>query len=245
MTYGEDLAYVHDAGHGELALAAAETLIELLRRTWRPPGRVVDLGCGSGVLARALGDAGYPVTGFDLSAAMIALARRRAPDADLRVGSFLEAELPPCVAVTAIGECFSYLFDERVASGGIDTLFARIHRALEPRGVLLFDVAAPGRVRGLSPQRNWRTGDDWAVLVEVDEDVVGRRLTREITTFRRVGAGQDDPWRRSHEVHRLRLYDRRELDARLRAAGFRVRSIGGYGSLRFAHGHLGFCARRG
>ena len=240
MSYGEDLAYIHDVGHGEPARAAAAALVDLLRRTGRTAGRVVDLGCGSGILARVALDAGYDVTGFDLSEAMIETARRRAPGADLRVASFLDAEIPPCAAVTAIGECFSYLFDLEVAGAGLDRLFARIHRALEPRGLLLFDVAAPGRVRGRSPQRSWREGEDWAVLVEVDEDPAARRLTRSITTFRSTG----EAWRRDHEVHALRLYDRRELEARLRATGFRVRPLAGYGALRFAPGHIGFCARK-
>jgi SAM-dependent methyltransferase len=240
MTYRDDLTYIHDVGHGDLARAAAATLLDALRRAGGTGGRVVDLGCGSGILARALGDAGYEVTGIDQSEAMIAAARRRAPAADLRVASFLDAEIPRCVAVTAIGECFSYLFDDRVAGAGLDRLFARVHAALEPRGLLLFDVAAPGRVRGRSPQRSWREGDDWAVLVELDEDVGSRLLTRDIRTFRAQGTA----WRRDHEIHRLRLHDRRDLEARLRAAGFRVRPLAGYEGLRFAPGHIGFCARK-
>jgi SAM-dependent methyltransferase len=238
--YGNDLTYIHDTGHGDLARAAAQTVIAVLRRTGRERGRVVDLGCGSGIFARALLDAGFDVTGFDLSEAMIATARRRAPQADLRVSSFIDAEMPTCVAVTAIGECFSYLFDEKVAGGGLDRLFDRVYRALEPRGLFLFDVASPGRLRGASPQRYWREGEDWAVLVETNENAPERRLTRSITTFRRTG----EVWRRDHETHVLRLHGRRELESRLRAAGFRVRAIAAYGRLRFAPGQLGFCARK-
>jgi SAM-dependent methyltransferase len=238
--YGDDLVYIHDTGHGDLARAAAQMVVAILRRGGRERGRVVDLGCGTGIYARALLDAGYEVTGFDLSAPMIETARRRAPEADLRVASFLDADVPGCVAVTAIGECFSYLFDEKVAGQGLDALFTRVHRALEPRGIFLFDVAGPGRLRGASPQRSWREGDDWAVLVETDEDAPSRRLSRSIVTFRRVG----DAWRRAGETHVLRLHPRRELETRLRAAGFRVRSLAGYGTLRFAPGHLGFLARK-
>jgi SAM-dependent methyltransferase len=238
--YGDDLAFIHDAGYGDLARAAAGVTIDLLRRAGHRHGRVVELGCGSGIFARTLLDAGYDVTGFDLSEAMIATARRRAPEADLRVGSFLDADIPSCVAVAAIGEVFSYLFDPGVGVVPLDPLFGRIRAALEPRGLLVFDVAAPGRVRGKSPQRSWREGDGWAVLVEVDEDVIGCRLSRSIITFR--GAG--DTFRRDHELHVLRLYPRREIEASLRAAGFRVRPLGGYGELRLAPGHIAFCARK-
>jgi SAM-dependent methyltransferase len=240
--YKSDLTYIHDVGHGDLARAAAETLIESLRRRGRMEGRIVDLGCGSGILAELLLDAGYDVLGYDLSEAMIGTARRRAPRADLRVGSFLDAEIPPAIAVTAIGEVFSYLFDEQAAGAALDGLFARVHAALERRGVFLFDVVSPGRLRGASPQRYWRDGDDWAVLIEIDEDPVECRLERSITTFRQIGPQQG--WRRDHEVHRLREHVRAELGARLRAVGFRVRSLGGYRAMRFGPGHIGFCARK-
>jgi SAM-dependent methyltransferase len=238
--YGVDLTYIHDVGYGDLSRAAAQTVIAALRRLGRERGRVVDLGCGSGIYARALLDAGYDVTGYDLSAAMIEIARRRAPEADLRVASFLEAEIPPCIAVTAIGECFSYLFDEKAAGEGLDRLFERVHGALERRGLFVFDVVAPGRLRGASPQRYWREGADWAVLVEIDEDVIARRLTRAITTFRRVG----EAWRRDGEVHVQRSHLRSEIETSLRSVGFRVRALRAYGEMRFAPGHIGFCARK-
>ena len=241
--YKSDLAYVHDVGHGDLARAAAATLLAALRRRGRTSGRVVDLGCGSGILAELLLDAGYDVTGFDLSEAMITTARRRAPRADLRVASFLDAELPSgAVAVTAIGEVFSYVFDEQAADAALDGLFARVYAALERRGVFLLDVASPGRLRGASPQRYWREGDDWTVLIEVDEDPLECRLSRAITTFRKVGPHEG--WRRDHEVHHLREHPRSELELRLRAAGFRVRSLAGYGALRLGLGHSALCARK-
>jgi ubiquinone/menaquinone biosynthesis C-methylase UbiE len=48
--------------------------------------RILDAGCGSGPLFAALRDRGAIVTGFDKSAGMLELARRRlGDDADLRV----------------------------------------------------------------------------------------------------------------------------------------------------------------
>src|SRR5262249_4464567 len=119
-------------------------------------------------------------------------------------------------------------------------LFRRIHDALVPGGLLLFDVAAPGRVPGPGPQRLWREGEDWAVLVEIEENKAKRLLTRRITSFRKVGA----LYRRDREVHRQRLFERAELTQQLRDAGFRVRTLAGYGSLRFARGLVGFLARK-
>ena len=73
--YRNDLAYIHDAGFGQIARAAAPVLLDALRRQGTVRGLVVDLGCGSGILARDVVDAGYEVLGIDISQAMIALAR--------------------------------------------------------------------------------------------------------------------------------------------------------------------------
>src|SRR5271169_3577488 len=97
--YRDDLAYIHDAGFGGVARAAAPVLLYALRHQRILGGLVVDLGCGSGLLARAVCDAGYDVLGIDISEAMAALARNRVPHGQFRVESLLTAQLPPCVAV--------------------------------------------------------------------------------------------------------------------------------------------------
>lgn len=65
------------------------------REAWRrlllgvlppPPARIVDLGCGTGTLARLLIDAGYDVTGLDVSPAMLERARAKVPEARFVLG---------------------------------------------------------------------------------------------------------------------------------------------------------------
>jgi len=237
--YRDDLAYIHDAGFGGFAGKSAPWLLDLFRSHGIARGTVVDLGCGSGIWAEALVNAGYDVVGFDISAAMIALSQRRVPAAEFCHASFLDAKLPPCVAVTAMGEIFCYLFDSQNTLAQLARFFRRAFEALCPLGLLVFDVATPGRV-GEVHRRGYTEGEGWACLFEADEDRQRRILTRRITSFRKVGK----LYRRDHEVHRLRLYDRAELASRLRTAGFRVRAVDGYGEMRFPPGYVGFVARK-
>jgi SAM-dependent methyltransferase len=237
--YRADLAYIHDAGFGSFALAASQTLLGLLRAQGVRAGRVVDLGCGSGILAAALVKAGYDVLGFDISSAMVELSRRRVPRATFRRASVLDAEIPPCAAVTAVGEIFNYLFDPRQSPAQLTKIFRRVHRALAPNGVFLFDAALLGRVPG-GTRRSYNEDADWACLFEAREDKRKKLLTRRITTFRRVGG----VYRRASEVHRLRLYERQELLAPLEKLGFRVRTVRSYGAVKFPPGYLGFIARK-
>src|SRR5215831_1554392 len=92
--YQRDLAYVHDVGFGRFAEGAAAGVLRILRAAGICGGLVVDLGCGSGLWARRLTDAGYSVLGIDLSADMIALARKRVPEGLFRAGSFLDVDFP-------------------------------------------------------------------------------------------------------------------------------------------------------
>ena len=240
MAYSEDLAFVHDAGFGDFARGAAPHLLALLRRAGIASGLVVDLGCGSGIWARALTDAGYDILGVDLSPAMLALARRRDPAARFRRASALRTPLPRCRAVTALGETLGYLFDEEAGREPLRALFRRIHAALEPGGLLVFDLCVTGRPRAGTLRAGFRQGEGWAVGYRVETDLAARLLTREITTFRRVGRH----YRRRFERHRVRLYPAASVARQLRQCGFRARIVRSFGTHALPAGVRGFVARK-
>ncbi len=238
--YGEDLAYIHDVGHAEFALRTAPGIIRILERSGIREGRVVDLGCGSGILARELVDAGYGVVGIDISEAMIEISRRKVPEAEFRVGSLFEAEIPPCDAVTAVSEVLNYLFGG-TAHGGLAGLFRRVHDALNPEGVFVFDLLGPGQIAARGGKtRAFSEGDDWVVAVDKEEDPATEILSRRIISFRKVG----DHYRRDDETHRQRLYEPARVAGELRRSGFRVRILRSYGSHPLAKAHRVFVARK-
>jgi SAM-dependent methyltransferase len=62
-----------------------------LERTGLEPGwRVLDIGCGAGSFLRLVADDGAEPSGLDASEGLIAFARARLPQADLRVGEMEE-----------------------------------------------------------------------------------------------------------------------------------------------------------
>jgi len=234
--YGTDLAYIHHTGYADFVLRAAPGLLRILRQSKLRGGLVVDLGCGGGLWARELTQHGYDVFGVDISPAMIALARETAPQARFRAGSFLTVDLPPCVAVTALGEVLNYTFDRRNGRE-LARFFKRVHDALKPSGLFIFDVAGPNRELGRSARR-WSAGRDWAILLETSTRA--DRLTRAMTVFRKTGIG----YRRSEEVHHLRIYRPGDILQSLRKAGFSPSQLRAYGRLRLERGLAGFVARR-
>ena len=112
-------------------------------------------------------------------------------------------------------------------------LFRRVHASLEAGGSLLFDIVT---TRADRHGHAAREGRDWAILVRWHTDLARRRLTREMTVFRRVGRA----WRRRREVHVQHLFEAATVERTLRESGFKVRRLRRYrrrlaasGSIRF------------
>ena len=235
--YGADLAVAHHEGFGFIARGAAATVLEA---GLPPGGLVVDLGSGSGILARLLTDAGFDVLGVDISSHMVRLAEAEAPAATFVCAPLLDVDLPTCVAVTAVGEILNYGFDPRHRLDALDDLFDRVAAALVPGGLFLFDVAGPGRA---GPDRTYQTfydHDDSTLFSRADEDAAGTTLVRRITLFHRIG----ETYRRTDESHMLHLYPPNDVEDRLRRAGFAVRRVDGYGDAALPPGLHGFVATR-
>lgn len=225
--YSIDLAHIHDTRFGDFADAVAPHLLRILRQAGIRSGRIVEVGCGSGRLARHLTDRGYQVHGSDVSPAMIRLARRHAPRARFMVASLADLKVPRCDAVVGLGEVVTYV------GGGLPALsrfFARVHDALEPGGLFVFDFMQSATGRTFATKTH--EGDGWSMAVRADYDRASRTLTRRMAIVRRIGGRT----RRSRETHRVHIYSRREIRTALVRAGFRdiamTQALGDYRLLK-------------
>jgi SAM-dependent methyltransferase len=237
--YGGDLAAAHHKGFGHLARGAAPVLLAALPAD-AASGLVVDLGCGSGILARLLTDTGFAVLGVDISPDMVALAATVAPAARFVCSPLLDVDLPSCVAVAAVGEILNYAFDPRHGDEVLAEIFGRVAAALRPGGVFVFDVAGPGRAGPARSTQNVHDTGESVVVSRAEEDEAGTTLVRKITLFRRHG----ELYRRSDEEHVLHLHRPEHVEAALREAGFEVRRIDRYGDVALPPGLHGFVAVR-
>ncbi len=236
--YEDDLAYIQAAGFSGFATGAAPAIVARLRAARLPVRTVVDVGCGAGVITRALTDAGFDVLAIEPSRALLAIARTAAPAARFRNASVYEATLGSCGAILAVGEPLTYHSRDADGDELVQRFFRSAASALAPGGPFIFDVIVtegpPLDAKG------WSGTDDWVILYETREEPAARRLTRTIETFRREG----DLYRRGREVHEVRLFEKAAVRSWLDSAGFDVETANAYGAQLLGPRRLAFFATR-
>lgn len=146
------------------------------------PRSVLDAGCGTGRVAIELARRGMEVVGIDADPAMLATARRRAPELDWRLADLATVELAPSCFDAAVlaGNVMIFL-----APGTEAAVLSNLAGALRPGGLLVagFQVDdrelsverydALCRATGLSlaeryvawDRRPWVPGSQYAVSV--------------------------------------------------------------------------------
>jgi SAM-dependent methyltransferase len=234
--YQPDLAWVHHTGYSRHVERTCAGIVQLLREGGLSAGaRVLDVGCGSGLLARELLAAGFAVHGVDASPAMIELARDYARGANFDVVRLptglptgVEGALPEADAVVSTGHVLNYL-DTRA---DIVQALGELARAVRPAGVLAIDLMT-GRYleRNDIDEGHAKVEEDWTIVTRYSRPEPCR-FDRTITVFRRVGDG----WRRSDEQHRNLTFDAEDALNVLRANGIDAHCRAAFGDEKLPEG---------
>ena len=208
---------MHHTGYSQHVERCSAGIVRLLHDAVRSGGRVLDVGCGSGLLARRLFAEGYAVTGVDASPAMIELAREHAPGASFEVVRLptrappgAHRGLPESDAVVSTGYVLNYL-----DRGEIALALTELAQALRPGGLIAIDLMTETFAQQSESRATYaKVADDWVILTRFSRPQPDR-LDRDITVFRRAG----EVWRRSDEHHRNVTFDAQEALQILRDNG--------------------------
>jgi SAM-dependent methyltransferase len=214
----DELTREHDyeAWTGHLERAA--------RRAGLRGRRLLDAACGTGKSFMPFLGRGYEVMAFDVSPEMVALARAKAPEADLFVEDLRSL---PAVGefdlITCLDDSLNYL----TGDGELDLALAGLARNLAPGGVLVFDLNTISTYRTAFARDTtldgggvflaWRGGCS-------DSERPGCIATLTVEAFRAGGSGH---WERVTSIHRQRHHTRPEVERALATAGLAATGVFG------------------
>lgn len=166
-------------------------------------GAVLDLGCGTGNSTIPLSRRQLEVTGLDSSVEMLAVARRKAPYLDWRLGEFTSFSTGRShdLAVSLFDSLNNLLSREELLR-----TFRRVAAHLRPGGLFLFDantsvgLAEPwegGRVEGWEGEVHYRWTHSYDPLcqlarIEVSWECDGRHFS-EVHHERPIDIGEVEP----------------------------------------------------
>lgn len=194
-----------------------QALVERYRLRVR---RVLDLACGTGNVAMRLAKLGYEVWGIDLSAPMVAEARRKAQEEGLQmhyeVQDAAKLQLPVQFdLVVSLFDSLNYI----LAPEALQEVFRRVYAHLRAGGAFFFDVNTEYALReGLFDQDNLGSRRRLLYRWKSRYDEETKLCTVEMEFWLRDEKGE--PSLHFTEVHRQRAYGLDELTHMLQLAGF-------------------------
>ena len=150
-----------------------------------PPGRALDLGCGTGLSGLALKPFARRLEGLDLSPRMLSQARARNLYATLHEADLLDflPRHPNTYDLIAAADVLNYL-------GELGPAFTAIASALKPGGTALFSLEAGAAPVTLGEGMRFRHNPDHALALAQDAGLT--LVAREDAVLRRE-KGQDVP----------------------------------------------------
>src|SRR5918993_5288327 len=131
---------IAEGWHASRRAFTAKRYVEMLAARLEPGASVLDLGCGTGEpVARYLAGEGFRVVGVDESAAMLEIARRVVPEAELIRADMCELELDEQFAAAVAWDSLFHVERERHQS-----VFDKLASLLSPGGLLLLSAGGTG-----------------------------------------------------------------------------------------------------
>lgn len=186
--------------------------------------RILDLGCGTGVIFPDLINYGYIINAIDRSPAMLDVARATlgssASSVNLQVGDMrdLDPGLGPVDMVLGLD-----VLNEVNNLREIETTFQSVNRVLEPGKFFIFDLYTIQGLteRGLSREQILYNDDELVVFITNFYDYERQMNTRHFIIFQREGAA----WVRREAQRTLRAFPTPAIASLLQRNGFNIRQV--------------------
>jgi len=212
----ERLSRVYDFQWTRVAYRYVDLVRSAAEKRGLVSARILDLACGTGILATSLAGEGHSVLGIDVSPEMIDVARAKAGDlsnVEFRVQNMADREVSEAYdIVTCTFNSINYL----TTAEQMIRMFGGVASALKENGVFLFDSNTERLYE------NHHSGTDEHIF---DGEHVHQELTYDPVNLeaRTVFCFSDG----SFELHRQRPYDLRALEPLMNHSGLTILEIYG------------------
>ena len=173
----------------ELEYQVPEALANLVRPGLEADAFAIDLGCGTGLVGKALAGSGARLTGIDLSPRMLEIAARRGAYAKLEQSELVDAlaRMPAgCARAVLSADVFIYI-------GDLAAVFGAVARVLAPQGLFAFSVE--GLESGsyqLQPTGRYAQSPAYLRALAAQSGLAERSMAS--TRIRREGRGHAEGW---------------------------------------------------
>lgn len=192
-----------------------EYLCDLFKEYEIEDGLVLDLGCGTGKLARYMSEKGYDMIGVDYSYDMLDIAREQSDASILYLlQDMREFELYGTVrGVYSACDSLNYIME----ADELRAVFALVNNYLDPGGVFVFDINTPFKYKELLAENtfaeNRKEGSFiWENFYDEEEGINEYDLTLYIQA-------EDGSFQRFEETHFQKCYELQEIQRLLEEAG--------------------------
>lgn len=223
LSFGEDylLVYKHRDAQG-----AKHEVRQMISWLGLPPGaKVLDLCCGMGRHSMALAEAGYEVTGVDLSEVLLREAKRNDPEGQVTWHKADMRELPLTGGFDAVVNLFTsfgyFKRDEEQVK-----VLREVARMLKPEGRFIIDFLNPAYTAAQLVPYSERV-DDGQLIAErrrIEDGYVMKNITITAAGGAETGGQSGEP---RHYLERIKLYSLMDFTAMLEAAGLLPEKVHG------------------
>lgn len=178
--------------------------------------QVLDLGCGTGKMARKLAREGYQVTAVDNSMDMLEIAASEEDDHILYVlQDMVSLELPQQVdAAVSICDCMNYILEEE----DLKEAFRRVREFLKEDGVFVFDMNSHYKYKEILAYNTFAEDREdasfiWDNFYDEEERINEYQLSLFIQN-------EQGTYNKYEELHLQKAYEQEEVVSFLYEAGF-------------------------
>lgn len=200
-------------------------VVSLLQEYGIEDGLLLDLGCGTGSMTECLAEAGYDMTGVDMSEEMLGIAmekrERSGQDILYLCQPMEELELYGTVrAVVSICDCINYVTDPET----LLQTFRLVNNYLDPKGIFIFDMNTSYKYQEILAENTFaEVRDDCSFIWENYYDKEEKINEYALTLF--VEDKEDKRYDRFEEWHYQRAYEVEEILQLVREAGMEVLAV--------------------